>query len=227
MRKKLQEDYTGVQTWFFLFGLILFNILGAFAIVGLNALLGPQGEPSNLSLGFVFIGAAVVSVVILVAVDRAWNRHYRRAWRYLKYTGLASLVIDEAAWEEVLAQTKENLALKATGLARPRRLDELLELAADYWRSAQAQAGGASQAVRRRALRWDNGTRLYNNMVERLCNNCAAIMILIIFSAFLIVAFPLLYAALYFYMQQHAAKSAYVDYFLNAPRCDLKKLKPL
>lgn len=227
LHKQLGDGYAAVQTWYFIYGLILFLIAGAFAIVGYNELFGHGGEPGGLALGLMLLGSVVFSAVILIIAERSWQRRYRLAWRYLKYTSLPSLVIDESVWDAVLAQSRGNIALKSTGLSQPRRLEELLELAADYWRYGLAVAGGRDEAARRRALRWDNGTRVYNNLVNGLANSCASYVILIALSSLLIVLFPLLYIALHFYIQQHAAKSAFVDYFLDQPRLNRAKLEPL
>ena len=227
LREKLMEEYTGVQTWFFLYGLILFLVLGAVLLVVMTALYGSDAEPGGLTLGLMLLGAVTLVVVILIATERCWQRQYRLVWRYLQYTSLAALVIDETVWDEVLAQARGNIALKASGLDRPRTLEELLELAADYWRYILAVAGGRDAATRQRMLGWDNGTRVYNNIVNSLCNGCLAYILLVALSTLLVVLFPLMYMALHFYIKQHAAKSALIDYFVDRPRISRKKLEPL
>ncbi len=227
LHKQLGDGYAAVQTWYFIYGLILFLVAGVFAIVGFNELWGTGNDPSGLTLGLLLLGSVAYSTVVLIVAGRSWHRQYTLTWRYLTFTSLPSLVIDEAVWDGVLAQARGNIALKATGLSRPRSLDELLELAGDYWRYILAVAGGKDAKARQRALAWDNGTRLYNNLVNSLADSCASYIILVALSSVLVIAFPLLYVALHFYIEQHAAKSAYVDYFLDWPRTSRKNLEPL
>lgn len=234
---EMKSEYSDVEGGTMLVSVIVCIVCFSVIVVGVFMLpplswfgFGDTDLGTGVGIGVLIV--VVVAGIFLPAVyverwmGAYWNKHHAHAWRWLKHTDMALLVMEPGRWEPLHEILDAHPWMKLSGTRQCKTLDEQIEMASDY-QLAMMLIMRRRQRGMLAAVGWGSATRLADDIAAWFLGSCGVLLFLIIGG--LVLYFPLLpfwILWLGLYIRRQAWQTALIEYFLDDKPKGYSQLKP-